>query len=88
MAVGKDEGSIGGVEIVHHFTKEDKVDTITIYLSIEHQKMYYNKIIEAKPRRIIFNPGAENPELEKLARKNNIQFENACTLVMLNSGQY
>lgn len=88
VAVGGDEGSVGDVKIVHDFSAADKIDTITMYLSVEHQKLYYSKIMEAKPRRIIFNPGAENGELERMANRNGIQTEEACTLVLLNTNQY
>jgi hypothetical protein len=44
--------------------------------------------LEQKPRRLIFNPGAENPYLARLARKNDIEAIERCTLIMLNSGQF
>ncbi len=88
IAVGRDEGSIDEVKIKHSFTVDDKIDTVTVYLSQEHQKQYYEKIVAAKPRRIIFNPGAENSELEKIAQANGILSEEACTLVLLNTNQY
>ena len=87
LAVGLDEGKAEDVKIEHNFPNE-KIDTVTVYLNPERQKAYYDKIISAKPRRIIFNPGAENAELEKLAEQNNIAVEEACTLVLLNTGQY
>ena len=64
------------------------IDTVTMYLNPIRQKEYYDRIIHLKPRRIIFNPGAENPELEKLAKQKGIQTENACTLVLLSTRQY
>ncbi|HUM67204.1 MAG TPA: CoA-binding protein, partial [Chitinophagaceae bacterium] len=64
------------------------VDTDTLYLNPTHQREYYDYIISLKPRRIIFNPGTENEELKKIATKNNIQTLEACTLVMLSTGQY
>jgi predicted CoA-binding protein len=88
IAVGRDEGNVENVEIDHDFPANAKIDTITVYLNPEKQKAYYEKILKAQPRRIIFNPGAENAELENLAEQNGIQVEEACTLVMLNSGQY
>ena len=88
LAIGRDEGNIDDVKIVHAFSADDKIDTVTVYLNQEDQKIYYEKIVAAKPRRIIFNPGAENDELEKLARENGISTETACTLVLLNTGQY
>jgi hypothetical protein len=53
-----------------------------------HQKQYYDYILSLHPRRVIFNPGAENPELATLARANRIEPVEACTLVMLSTGQY
>ena len=88
IAVGLDEGKVDGVEIVHDLPKDEKIDTVTVYLNPERQKAYYERILKAKPRRIIFNPGAENAELESLAEQNGIMTEEACTLVMLNAGQY
>ena len=87
VAVGLDEGKVDDVQINHGFPNEP-IDTVTMYLNPIHQKEYYDQIINAKPRRIIFNPGAENAELEQLAAKNNILTEEACTLVLLNTGQY
>ena len=88
IAVGKETGKISDVEIETSFPENEKIDTVTMYLNPLHQKDYYEKIISAKPRRIIFNPGAENSELEILAERNGIKTEEACTLVLLNTGQY
>ena len=88
VAIGKDEGNIQDIKIQHDFSAADKIDTVTMYLSIPHQKLYYDKIVAAKPRRIIFNPGAENNELKNIAEQSGIKTEEACTLVLLNTGQY
>jgi predicted CoA-binding protein len=88
LAVGRDLGMVGDVEVKPSFPTNEKIDTITMYLNPTHQKQYYEPIIAAKPRRIIFNPGAENDELAALAQKNGIKTEEACTLVLLNTGQY
>ncbi len=88
VAVGRDKGKVGDVEIMADIPEGDKVDTFTMYLNPAHQKMYYDKIVSAHPRRIIFNPGAENEELVKLANQSGIKTEYACTLVLLNTGQY
>jgi len=64
------------------------IDTITIYLREAIQKSYYNKILESKPRRVIFNPGTENHELAALLKENDIDVLFACTLVLLSTGQY
>ena len=88
IAVGRDTGKVADVIIQSSFPENEKIDTVTMYLSPQHQQGYYDNIIATKPRRIIFNPGAENAELEKLAEQNGIKTEEACTLVLLNTGQY
>ena len=85
---GKRKGNINGIEILTDQTLINKVHTITIYLNPINQKQYYDLIIKLKPKRIIFNPGAENPELEYIADKAGIQIIEACTLVMLSSHSY
>jgi predicted CoA-binding protein len=64
------------------------VDTITLYVGPQHQSEYFDYIVKTKPKRIIFNPGTENQELEELAEKNGIETMDACTLVLLSTGQY
>lgn len=88
VAIGKRRGKIGDVEIETEPSAHTDIDTITLYLNPENQKQYYEYILSLKPKRIIFNPGTENPELYKLAREKNIQILEACTLVMLGTGQY
>jgi hypothetical protein len=66
----------------------DKVDTITLYIGPRHQPEWYEYLLSLKPKRIIFNPGTENPEFEKTAEKAGIEVVEGCTLVMLRSGQY
>src|SRR5689334_8102241 len=83
ILLGRDEGEIEGEKIQHSIPQNAQVDTVTMYLNPSNQKEYYNEIIRLKPKRIIFNPGAENPELEKLAAENGIETEEACTLVLL-----
>lgn len=88
FAVGKKKGFIGKVKIVTDLIMVPKIHTITLYLNANNQKEYYNYIIDLKPKRVIFNPGTENAELEKLLIANNIFFENACTLVFLSTNQF
>jgi predicted CoA-binding protein len=61
---------------------------VTLYLNPMNQKEYYDYILSLKPRRIIFNPGAENDELAQMATSKGIQSVEACTLVMLATNQY
>lgn len=65
-----------------------ELDTITLYVGPQRQPDYYDYILSLKPRRVIFNPGTENPEFEALLRKNGIEAEEACTLVLLATKQY
>lgn len=88
VAVGLKEGEIGDVKIKTGFPEEKGIDTVTLYVGPQNQPGFYDYIIGLHPKRIIFNPGTENPEFEKLARKNNIETEQACTLVMLSTDQY
>lgn len=64
------------------------IDTVSLYVSAKNQEEYYDYIVSLKPRRVIFNPGTENSELEKILSKNNIEWEHACTLVLLETNQY
>lgn len=66
----------------------ENIDTVTLYISDKFQPEYYDYIISLNPRRVIFNPGTENPEFEELLIQNDIHVEEACTLVLLGSGQY
>ncbi len=88
VAIGKIPGNVKGVPISKEMVKTDDIDTVTLYLNPLHQRAYYDYIVSLKPRRIIFNPGAENEELERIAAKEGIDILEACTLVMLGTGQY
>ncbi|HTD93586.1 MAG TPA: CoA-binding protein [Chitinophagaceae bacterium] len=88
VAVGRRNAMVGDTPIATGKVKEDGVDTVTLYLNPLNQKEYYDYILSLNPKRIIFNPGTENDELLALARKNNIPTMEACTLVLLGTGQY
>jgi predicted CoA-binding protein len=88
IPIGKRKGSINDAEIITEPISADNVDTVTLYLNAQNQKNYYDYILDLQPKRIIFNPGAENDELAALAVKNNIQPMEACTLVLLSTNQY
>ena len=64
------------------------IDTVTLYVGPQNQPDYYDYIISLKPRRVIFNPGTENPEFEALLSENKIEPQRACTLVLLGTQQY
>jgi len=88
MAIGKRAGKVDKVEILTGLAKSDDIDTVTLYLNPDNQKPYYDYIMSLKPRRIIFNPGTENEDLERIAAQEGIDVLEACTLVMLGTGQY
>lgn len=88
IAIGKKPGKVADVDISKDQTPRQDIDTVTLYLNPLHQKMYYDYIVSLKPKRIIFNPGTENDELAVLAQQNGINTLEACTLVMLSTGQY
>jgi predicted CoA-binding protein len=65
-----------------------KVDTATLYLGKARSDPLINELLDANPRRIIFNPGAENDDLADRARDRGIEVVENCTLVMLASGTF
>jgi uncharacterized protein len=90
VPVGIKEGVVFDKEILDIFEKPpvENVDTVTLYIGPHRQPEYYDYILGLKPKRIIFNPGTENDEFEKMAESKGIEALQACTLVMLRSGQY
>jgi len=88
IGIGLKKGKVESTVIITEQQIIEGVDTITIYLNAHNQLVYYDYILKLHPRRIIFNPGAENQELEKLAAAEGIICENACTLVLLSTNQY
>jgi uncharacterized protein len=88
VAVGKKNGKVMDVELQKEKELVDDVHTVTLYLNPTNQKEYYDYILSLKPKRIIFNPGTENEELYRLADEHKIPYMEACTLVMLSTGQY
>jgi uncharacterized protein len=88
VAIGNKVGEVSGIQIQLEMIQFDGVDTITIYLGERNQIAYVDYILKLKPNRIIFNPGAENEMLKKLAEAEGIVCMDACTLVLLSTGQY
>jgi uncharacterized protein len=87
--VGIKKGEIAGRSIINDKeTPVGEVDTVTLYVGPRNQPEWYDYILKLRPKRIIFNPGTENPELEKMARNKGIETLEACTLVMLSVGAY
>ena len=88
LAIGQNAGEVAGVTIRTKNIPLANIHTVTLYLNAARQKEFYNYILETKPKRVIFNPGTENPEFVQLLESNNIKTETACTLVLLSTNQY
>lgn len=88
VALGNKPGTVGTVTIETEKKPFESIDTITLYLNPARQQEYYDYIFSLHPRRIIFNPGTENEALTELAEKKGIITQEACTLVLLSTGQY
>ncbi|MEO5890719.1 MAG: CoA-binding protein [Ferruginibacter sp.] len=88
IALGIKKGAIGNTEIETDKKPFEQIDTITLYINPTRQKDYYDYILGLQPKRIIFNPGTENDELSMLASQKGIKAIEACTLVLLSTGQY
>jgi len=88
IAIGQNTGEVAGINIRTKTIPLASIHTVTLYLNPARQREYYNYIIETKPKRVIFNPGTENPEFYQLLKANGIKVEVACTLVMLATNQY
>lgn len=90
IPVGIKKGEVYGVPIldINQHPKVDDVDTVTLYIGPQHQYEHYDYILSLKPKRVIFNPGTENPEFEKMIEASGAEAWQACTLVLLRSGQY
>jgi predicted CoA-binding protein len=88
VGIGHTVGEVAGVKIQTKQIPLKNIDTVTLYLNPVRQRDYYNYITGLKPKRVIFNPGTENPEFYQLLKANNIKVEVACTLVLLSINQY
>ncbi|MEQ9404407.1 MAG: CoA-binding protein [Cyclobacteriaceae bacterium] len=90
VPIGIREGSVAGLPILDLRTKPKVIetDTVTLYIGAEKQKEWSEYILSLNPKRIIFNPGAENYELSRLANEKGIETLNACTLVMLSANTF
>ncbi|MDD2942899.1 MAG: CoA-binding protein [bacterium] len=65
-----------------------KVDTVTLYVGAAKSSSLLDELLALRPRRVVFNPGAENQELFTVLRANGIEVLEACTLVLLRTGAY
>ncbi|OYU95382.1 MAG: CoA-binding protein [Bacteroidetes bacterium B1(2017)] len=85
---GQKAGSIEGMPIETNWPKDQSFDTVTLYVGPQNQDSYYEPILALKPKRVVFNPGTENPAFEARLEAAGIKALEACTLVLLRTGQY
>jgi len=90
IPIGIKKGRVFGKEIVDLREKRDltEIHTVTLYLGAQNQADWVDYLIGLGPKRIIFNPGTENPAFFSKAKELGIEALEACTLVMLTTGQF
>lgn len=88
VAVGLREGQVADVRIIKEHPHFADIHTVSMYVGKDRQDVYYDYLLSIRPQRVIFNPGAENDELEGILRENGIEVLEACTLVMLSTNQF
>ena len=88
VLVGNKSGAVGGNEILLGQPDVANIHTVTLYVGPKNQMDLLAYLTRIQPQRVIFNPGTENPSLQALAQENGIDTIEACTLVMLKTGQY
>ena len=87
-AFGIRGGTVSGVQVKDNWSDFQNIETVTLYLNPKNQKEYYKNILDLNPKRVIFNPGTENPEFYQILQNKGVEVEVACTLVLLATGQY
>lgn len=90
VPIGIKKGAVFGATILDIYQRPEvaDVDTVTLYIGRQHQPEHYDYILSLRPKRVIFNPGTENPEFGKLIAESGAEVLEACTLVMLRLGHY
>ena len=75
-------------ETIHTAKEARSIDTVSLYVGPAHQDNYIDYVIRLNPRRVLFNPGTENPAFESRLKAEGISAERACTLVLFSTNQY
>lgn len=88
VLVGHKPGEIDGIEIQVGQPDLADIHTVTLYVGPKNQMDLLAYVMRLQPKRVIFNQGTENPELMKQLAAEGIEVEEACTLVMLHTGQF
>ena len=86
--MGINKGKIGTISIVSLTAKITDVHTLSLYLNPQLQEQYLDFILSLNPKRVLFNPGTENPILATKLIQEGIAWENVCTLLLLTTNQY
>lgn len=89
--VGIRKGEVLGLNILPDINDPsipEEIHTVTLYMNPIHQKDWYQKILDLNPKRVIFNPGTENPEFEEMLEERGIETTESCTLVMVRTGVF
>lgn len=87
-AFGLREGKIRDIQIKTNLNEFQNIHTVTLYIGPARQPEYIDKILQLKPKRVIFNPGTENPKFYEILEREGVEVLVACTLVLLATGQY
>lgn len=87
-AAGLREGKIDGIPVQSGFPELHDIHTITLYLGPQNQESWYDYILKLNPKRVVFNPGTENPEFEDMLAENGIEVVEDCTIMMVQGGRY
>lgn len=88
VPVNPAQDEIEGLQVVARVDDLEGIDTVTVYVGPAHSDALLPGLLALRPKRVIFNPGAENPRLEHALENAGIHVEEACTLVLLRSGQF
>lgn len=88
IGLGLKEGEVAGSKILTGKPQLTGIDTVTLYIGSAKHAEWMDYLIGLKPKRIIFNPGTENPNFEALAESKGIEATESCTLVLLSINQY
>lgn len=86
--IGIRSGKINDLDIITDKPHLENIDSVTLYVGPDNQAAWMDYIFSLKPKRIIFNPGTENPAFEALAESKGIEALEACTLVLLSINRY
>ena len=86
IGLAKHSGQTGDITIQTDFPQTNDIHTVTLYIGAEKQPEYYEPVLSLNPRRVIFNPGTENPGFKTILESAGIETVENCTLVMLQTG--